>query len=72
MRELMALTKAVGKRDRGMGFKTNNFHAAKHVPDDILMFGPPHCVNSKSNEMHHKKDKNSAKMTQKRPDTFDL
>ena len=72
VRELMQLTKAVGKRTTGMAFKTNNFHATKHVPDDILMFGPPHCVNSRSNEMHHKKDKKSAKLTQKRPKTFDL
>lgn len=72
VRELMSLTKAVGRRTTGMAFKTNNFHATKHVPDDILMFGPPHCVNSRSNEMHHKKDKKSAKLTQKRPKTFDL
>ena len=37
VRELMSLTKAVGKRTTGMAFKTNNFHATKHVPDDILM-----------------------------------
>ena len=72
VRELMSLTKAVGRRTTGMAFKTNNFHATKHVPDDILMFGPPHCVNSRANEMHHKKDKKSAKLTQKRPKTFDL
>ena len=55
-----------------MAFKTNNFHATKHVPDDILMFGPPHCVNTRPNEMHHKKDKQSAKMTQKRAGCFDF
>lgn len=72
VRELMYLTKNVGKRERGMGFKTNNFHATKHVPDDILLFGPAHVVNTRSNEMHHKPDKNSAKMTQKRPGSFDV
>ena len=72
VRELMTLIKVVGKRDKGMGYKTNNFHATKHVPEDILMFGPPHCVNTKSNEMNHKPDKKSAKSTQKRPATFDM
>lgn len=72
VRELMNLTKLIGNRQKGMQYKTNNFHSTKHVPDDILMFGPPHCVNTKSNEMHHKADKKSAKMTQKRPDSFDF
>lgn len=72
VRELMTLIKVVGKRDKGMGYKTNNFHATKHVPEDILMFGPPHCVNTKSNETNHKPDKKSAKSTQKRPATFDM
>ena len=72
VRELMYLTKHVGKRVRGMGYKTNNFHATKHVPDDILLFGPAHVVNTKSNEMHHKPDKKSAHMTQKRPGSFDI
>ncbi len=72
VRELMLMIKLIGKRTKGMGYKTNNFHSTKHVPDDILMFGPPHCVNTKSNEMHHKPDKKSAKSTQKRPKTFDL
>jgi hypothetical protein len=44
--ELMSLTKSIGKREKVMKYKTNNFHSSKHVPDDILMFGPPHCVNT--------------------------
>ena len=68
----MHLTKNVGKRERGMGFKTKNYHATKHVPDDILLFGPAHVVDTRSNKMHHKPDKNSAKMTQKRPGSFDF
>jgi hypothetical protein len=55
-----------------MKYKTNNFHSTKHVPDDILIFGPPHCVNTMANKMHHKRDKKSAKSTQKRPKTFDF
>ena len=72
VRELMALIKFIGQREKGMAYKTNNFHSTKHVPDDILIFGPPHCVNTMSNEMHHKPDKKSAQSTQKRPGTFDM
>lgn len=71
IREFMEITRVIGRREKGMGYKTNNFHATKHVPDDILMFGPPHCVNTKSDEMHHKPDKKTAKSTQKRPQSFD-
>lgn len=71
VRELMELTKLIGRRQKGMKYKTNNFHSSKHVPDDILLFGPPHTVNSMANEMHHKSDKRSAKSTQKRPKSFD-
>ena len=49
-----------------MGFKTMNFHGMLHVPDDILCFGPPHTVNTMSNESHHKPDKKLAKRTQKK------
>ena len=49
-----------------------NFHAILHAPDDILNFGVPTNVNTRSDEMHHKKDKKSAKRTQKRPKTFDI
>lgn len=71
VRELMQLTKEIGRREKGMKYKTNNFHATKHVPDDMLMFGPARGVNTTSDEMHHKKDKKSALTTQKRPSTFD-
>ena len=72
VRELMNMTKQVGKRKTGMGFKTMNFHGIKHVRDDILNFGVPSNVDTKSDEMHHKDDKKSAKRTQKRPKTFDI
>ena len=55
-----------------MGFKTNNFHATTHIADDILNFGSPHVVDTKSNEMGHKPDKGSAHRTQKRPKSFDI
>ena len=72
VRELLLFTKQVAKRETGMGFKINNFHGTTHVPDDILNFGPPHVVDTKSNEMGHKPDKGSAHRTQKRPKTFDI
>lgn len=72
VKELMSMTKNIGKRTEKMGFNTMNFHATKHVPDDILNFGVPSTVNSSGNERHHKKDKQTAKRTQRRPATFDL
>jgi len=72
IRELLQITKDVQKRETGMGFKTNNFHATTHIADDILNFGPPHVVNTKSDEMNHKPDKGSAQRTQKRPKSFDI
>ena len=71
VRQLMVLEKAIGKRDTGMGFRTFNFHASTHVADDILYFGVPNCVNTSSNEMHHKPDKTAARRTQRRPREFD-
>ena len=72
IKEVMMMTKRVGKRTEGMGFKTFNFHAALHVPEDILVYGVPSNVNTMSNEMHHKKDKRAAKRTQRRPAKFDM
>ena len=65
------MTKVVGKREKGMGNKTVNFHGWLHVPDDILNFGVPSNVDTQSDEMRHKRDKKSAKRTQKRPKTFE-
>jgi hypothetical protein len=72
VRELMELTKTVGKRTKGMGFNIMNFHSIKHACYDILVNGVPSNVNTMSNEMHHKADKKSAKRTQKRPKTYDI
>ncbi len=72
VREFMTIFKSVANRQTGMGLRTNCFHATKHVPEDILFFGPPHCVNTNCNESHHKPDKKSAKRTQKRPESFDI
>ena len=71
VRELLAFEKKIGKRADGMKFKTFNFHASVHVPDDILQFGVPNNVNTKSNEMHHKGHKTAALRTQRRAKTFD-
>lgn len=49
-----------------------NFHGNLHVASDILNFGSPNNVNTRSDEHHHIRDKKSAKRTQKRPGTFDL
>ena len=71
-RELMLLTKKVGRRDEGMHFKTMNFHGLTHVSDDIKNFGVPSNVDTKSDEEHHKDDKKASKRTQHRPDSFEI
>ena len=71
-REIMELMKLVGARTKGMGFNIQCFHATVHVPDDILMFGVPRNVNTKSDESHHKTSKSAALKTQKRAEMFDL
>jgi len=70
--KLIALEKVIGKRSKGMGFCTFNFHAAAHLSDDMLCFGVPHYANSSSNEMHHKPDKTAALCTQRIPKKFDM
>jgi len=72
VKELLGMEKKIGKREKGMGHKTFNFHAALHVADDILNFGVPSHVNTMSNEMHHKPSKTAAIHTQRRAKTFDL
>mgnify|MGYP001787486850 FL=1 len=72
VRELMALEKVIGKRSKGMGFRTFNFHAGVHLSDDMLNFGVPNHVNSSSNEKHHKPDKTAALRTQRIPKKFDI
>ena len=71
VREIMEMEKTIGRREKGMGFKTFNFHAALHVGDDMLNFGVPNNVNTRSNEQHHKVSKTAAKRTQRRVRTFD-
>jgi len=71
VRELMEMEKLIGKRQAGMKFKTFNFHAVLHVAQDILNFGVPENVNTRSNEMHHKDSKTAALRTQRRAKTFD-
>ena len=72
VKELMGMSKVIGKRQEGMKYQTFNFHGTEHVPEDILRHGVPSVVNTMSNEMHHKRDKRSAMRTQKRPGSFDI
>ena len=72
VKEVMNMTKIVGKRQKGMQFRTFNFHAAKHLAEQILHFGVPEYANTKSDEEHHKGDKKATGRTQKRPKTFDF
>jgi hypothetical protein len=71
MKEMMMMTKQIGRRSKGMGLRTFNFHAGLHIADDILDFGVPRVVDTSSNEMNHKPDKKCAKRTQRRPRSFE-
>ena len=71
-REYMCLYRLVGKRIKGMQFKTMNFHGMLHVAEDILNFGVPNNVDTKSDEHHHRDDKKATKRTQHRPDNFEI
>ena len=71
MRILMSHEKQVCKRESGMQFRTFNYHAAIHIPDQILDFGVMAGFNCEINEMHHKDDKSDALRTQKRESKFD-
>jgi hypothetical protein len=72
VRDLLYIEQDVGKRTAGMGYKTFNYHAARHVYSDIINFGVPKWINTMSNEMHHKQSKNAALTTQRRPQEFDF
>ena len=72
VREILKMEKRIGKREKGMAFRTMNFHGALHIADDMLNFGVPNNVNTRCNEEHHKQSKTAAKRTQKRAGTFDF
>ena len=70
-REMMALHKHCSARSKGMQHKTMNFHSTIHATEQMLDFGVPENVNTRSDEMHHKRDKKSAKRTSKQAEFFD-
>ncbi len=66
MRAVMEMYKNIAVREHGQGLKLVKFHASMHVPDDILLHGPPSGVNTDTNESHHIRDKGLTEATQKR------
>jgi hypothetical protein len=62
---IMYLMLKVVKRRKGMGLKTNKFHAILHMMEDILMYGVPMEFDTGGNEGHHKGSKTAAKTTQR-------
>ena len=71
VKEMMSLTKFVGKRTKGRGYKTNTFHTGLHMPQLALELGSPKHWNVRHNEKHHKRDKKTALRTARHFDTFD-
>jgi hypothetical protein len=55
-----------------MGLKVVKFHAITHMADGIINFGVPKTFNTESDKSAHKPAKVTAKVTQKRKDTFNL
>ena len=72
LREVMQLTKKVGKRQGKMGFKNLQFHGFTHAVDAALKYGCFGNVNVKANESHHRRDKKTAHRTQMQIDKFDM
>lgn len=71
-RATMALFQRVGKRTEGMGFKIMKYHVVLHLSTDIMNFGVPNCVDTGTNESHHKPSKTAAKQTQKNAKRFEM
>ena len=60
LKDFMAFTKAVGKREKGMGYNTANFHSTLHMPEIALNLCAFIHMNTDCNESHNKKDKATA------------
>jgi hypothetical protein len=71
-RYIMDLMRKVAKHSTGMKLKLTKFHGVVHMADNILNFGVPMEVDTKSNKSGHKKTKTAACLTQKNEETFDL
>lgn len=71
-RFIMHLFLKVARRTKGMGLKIMKFHAVVHMAIDILLFGVPMEHDTGSNESHHKTTKVAAKLTQKKPSSFEI
>jgi hypothetical protein len=72
IKDFLQFTKDVGQRSKGMKYNTANFHGTLHMPEMALNLCAFIYFDTGSDESHHKKDKKSAKRTNKQLDTFDI
>ena len=72
VKEMMALTKHVARRSKGMGYKTQSFHTTIHMPRLAMELCAPVHWNTQTNEQAHKVDKRTAQRTSRQIDTFDI
>ena len=72
LKELMALRKHIGKREKGMGYNTVNFHATLHLPQLALDLCAPGNWDTQSDESHHRIDKKTARRTNMQESTFNI
>ena len=61
VKELMSLTKHVGKRSKGMCYNLESFHTTVRMPKLAMELCAPVHWSTESNESHHKIDKKTAK-----------
>ena len=69
-RFIMYIMKTVATRSSGMGLKVMKFHAIIHLITDVLLYGVPTEFDTGSNESHHKDSKYTAKLHQRKEETF--
>ena len=70
LRQYMDMTKEVQNRQSGMKHNTLNHHLTMHMRDAVVNFGVPGEFDTFNNERHHRDDKATSRMTQRRPDKF--
>ena len=72
VKELMSMTKHVGQRSKGRGYKMESFHTTMHMPQLAMDLCAPIHWSTASNESHHKTDKKTALRTSRQFETFDI
>lgn len=68
----LSLYKAAVAREVGMGMNFLKYHLLRHLPNDLLRFGPSSSADSSAGESMHKDFKDDARRTQKNSQLLDM